>query len=176
MTGHATQVCVAAVLTVLLASAGALSAADAQQLDLASDAQPGTRMRLLTSSGARLTGTVRRSTRDTLFLASLSRGGRRLVERRVAADQVRSLWVSRGRSRAAGAKRGLWLGPLAGLALGALIGAGGPSDWYGGDMQPQGRADGAALVGGIGLVVGLPLGVAIGTAVGVERWQRRWPR
>jgi hypothetical protein len=134
---------------------------------------PGSRVRVATHTGERVAGTLAAAVDDTLTLIVVSQRTGRPARHLLQTGQVRGLWVSRGRSHAAGALRGLLVGSLTGLTLGAVIGASKAVGEYGCEMCPRGRLEGALLIGTEGLIVGLPVGVIVGTLVGVERWERR---
>ncbi len=90
--------------------------------------------------------------------------------RRFALEDLAKLEISAGKSRGAGAFRGMLIGTVGGASLGLLLGA----------LSPEGcaRCDSAGAsmaIAAVGLgTLGLAGGLAIGAAVGVERWEVRW--
>jgi hypothetical protein len=144
----------------------------AQRLTAAAFPELGTRVRLtaVAASPSRVvvTGTLRRVSGDSAIVIE-DRGG----QRGMSMSEVVRLEVSRGRSRRAGARRGLAYGPLVGMTaggvIGALLGASGNSEF-----GPAGRGEATLFGAALGLVIGISLGPGVGAALGVERWERRW--
>jgi hypothetical protein len=133
----------------------------------------GARVRVVTRAGDRVSGTLSTTAGDTLVFIALRRDPLRRTELALPTDQVRELWVTRGRRRARGALYGLGIGFLAGAAAGAAIGYIGPADSECGDF-PCGRGWNAAAGAIGGAILGAPVGTLLGAAHGPERWERPW--
>lgn len=123
----------------------------------------GRRVRLAPLLGPAVTGNVFRSTADSIGVV----GPESLYVQRSRFD-LRRIERSAGRSRAAGAQKGMQFGLIAAGVMG-IIGA--VPDRRP-DQSP--RAD-AALESFFGtLLVGLPIGALAGAVIGRERWETWW--
>lgn len=141
-----------------------LSASVAAQAQLA-ELQPGVRFRFRASGvlAGRVTATVIERSADSLSFAGAAGG-----LTRIALSSLESAEVSRGRSRARGAIRGvLW-----GLGFGALSGLIADSNpgqcGYQATCESTSRGE-AVAVSGVG---GATLGAISGAIIGSERWVR----
>jgi hypothetical protein len=152
-------------LSICLALTAVAPAARAQSNEL----QPGARVRV-TAPGIvanRYVGTVLARHGDTLEL-----GGPNAAPVRIPIERIASAEVSRGSSRADGAKRGLVWGIPIGLLAGALSDASRksiPSSCYGdAACEPDEPSTATQLL--IGAAAGAAWGAGIGALVGRERW------
>jgi hypothetical protein len=149
------------VLVVLLSSHTASLAA--QGIAPLSEAQPGARVRVEAPGivAGRYVGTVLARNGDTLTL-----GNPAGVPITVPLARVTSLEISRGKSRSAGALRGVEWGAPIGLGLGVL--AASLSDRCETCADEQSTAEGIALF----TISGVVWGAGIGAIIGRERWER----
>jgi hypothetical protein len=154
-----------------------LNAVLAQSLPTESLPSPGARLRVVTKSGERMTGTLSAIVVDTLLLDVRVRGAAPLVHRPVAIEQVGELLIGQGRRRTRGAFIGLGIGLLAGVLTGAAVGGAlGNAEARRSECSDCAEgffgAIGGAALGGL---LGAPLGAVIGARSAPERWARRWP-
>ena len=154
-------------LLVLVATYAALSASPslAQTVASAAELQPGVKVRVVAPGivAGRYVGTILSRSGDTLTLGSPTAPPITLPSSR-----IQSLEISRGKSRADGAVRGIVWGVPIGMALGALlIGSEDCPNCAGnrGEVGP-----GQAL--GSGGLAGLAWGALIGALIGREHWDR----
>jgi len=149
------------VATVLLPTlAQPLGAQDSVTL---AEVQPGARVRVEAPGivAGRYVGTVLARGTDTLKLGNSSGAPVALPLR-----AIRSLEISRGKSRSAGALRGMMWGVPIGVALGVFAVA--TTDDCDACFESTSDAEGFALLAASGLL----WGAGIGALVGRERWER----
>lgn len=142
------------------------SSVRAQSTARSDELQPGARVRI-TAPGivaGRYVGTVLSRSGDTLTLGSPNTQPLAIPSSRIA-----SLEVSRGKSRSAGAIRGIKWGAPIGLAFGLLT-MGIADECLG--CTNDGNADGRAAWVGMNLVSGVVWGAGIGALIGREHWER----
>jgi hypothetical protein len=146
-------------LFLLLVLGAPLGAQSAQPMG---ELHPGARVRLDAPGvvSDKFTGTVLSSSADTFTVANPS-----TVAVTVPMAHITSLEVSRGKSRSAGAVRGLMWGLPIGLALGIP---------YSGGGQKQGcsTCDSPAAIVAYTGIAGAVWGAGIGALIGREKWVR----
>ena len=149
---------VLAVLLLCTMHARALQA----QLSMA-ELQPGARVRIVAPGivAGRYVGTVLTRTGDTLSLGSPN-----AVPLRLPLDRLTSVEISRGKSRSAGALRGIVWGAPIGLGLGVL--SLGLADECVTCTDEPSDAEAVALY----TLGGVLWGAGIGAIIGRERWER----
>jgi hypothetical protein len=127
------------------------------------EVQPGARVRVEAPGivAGKYVGTVLSRGADTLTLGSPSTAPVKLPLR-----AIRSLEISRGKSRSAGAVRGMMWGVPIGLVLGVFAVA--TSDNCDACIEATSDAEGFALFAASGVL----WGAGIGALVGRERWER----
>jgi len=125
--------------------------------------QPGARVRVEAPGivAGRYKGTVLTRTGDTLTL-----GGPSSAPVRLPLDRLTSVAISRGKSRSAGAVRGIAWGAPIGLLMGVLA-VGLAEDCTNCTDEPS---DGEAVA--LGTLGGALWGAGIGAIIGRERWER----
>lgn len=143
-------------IVVMAVSLASVRGAHAQRM---TEAVVGSRVRLDTTDGALLTGTVVSVDSDSVRVSTHSSGA--VVA--LPLSRVLSYDVSRGRERGRGAKRGALAGGAVGLAL--VV-----SSLRGDTVDAKGRRDDRRLA--VPIAIGLTaLGAAIGAALAPERWE-----
>jgi hypothetical protein len=127
------------------------------------EVQPGARVRVEAPGivAGKYVGTVLSRTADTLTLGSPAAAPVKLPLR-----AIRSLEISRGKSRSAGAVRGMMWGVPIGIALGAFAVA--TADDCDACFEATSDAEGFVLFAASGVL----WGAGIGALVGRERWER----
>ena len=131
--------------------------------------QPGSRVRVSAPGtvAGRLTGVVIARTRDSLTIAPENHQVLTLP-----VEALRSVEVSRGKDRLAGARRGSIWGAAAGVAMSATMPIDCDGQGHGIDCTNNGARPSQAVYYGRNALAGAVVGAAIGALLGVERWER----
>jgi hypothetical protein len=122
------------------------------------DLTEGTRVRI----DGRFVGTIFDLSSDTLVVHGVD--DRTSDSRSVAVAEIDRLEVSRGMK--SNWKTGMWVGTLAGAAIGALAGAAGCEDSF-----IFSRDECIVMTGATGMLIGIPLGALTGALIKTERWE-----